>query len=151
MLNSRKLSDAKILQDNFMDKSLVLKKVNVGDVEIWYNAETQAFKSAQIWVAPDRLRLELSLEQTQAFLRVCKHYFEDLESTENDECPPYHLWADTNFDYMGPAKDDKQLFWFSQGPLSMYTQTERVRNVYRDLKVVLEELGGIERFTSANC
>lgn len=129
-----------------MENNDPIRKISHGSVEIRLENETGRFKQSLIHATSDfGVLLTMNWKETYALLKVCEYVFDNPEKFEKEYLLPW-LWANTKFHFMAPLADRKELFWFSYGPLNCYVPTERMREVFSDLKAAFELLGGHERF-----
>lgn len=129
-----------------MNELKIDKSVKHGSVEIRLDSETDAFVESVIQAVPDfGVLLTLDWEETWSLFKVCQYVFEDPAKFDEMYISP-HLWNKTRFHFMAPLCDRRNLFWFSCGPLNCWVPTERMREVFADLKTALDLAGGLERF-----
>lgn len=113
-----------------------------------YGLEVHSFGRLELYIKPVTKELARATLQTtgepfdpfltlppkdfQALTKVLKYTFEDSE-----EPPKFFtadLWRGSNFFYLAPMADRSDMFWISCGPLNVYLPTEKMREVYADIK-----------------
>jgi len=105
-----------------------------GRLDLYIDTETKALDRAVIRTMgePFGPLLTLPPKDFQTVQKVLKYAFEDSE-----EPPRFFtadLWRGSNFSYLAPLADRSDLFWISSGPLNVYLPTEKLREVYADIK-----------------
>lgn len=77
--------------------------------------------------------LTLTSKDLQALMRILEFTFDDPERPL-EEGYSFDLWKGSSFFYLAPMADRSDLFWISCGPLNVYLPTEKMREVYADIK-----------------
>jgi hypothetical protein len=77
--------------------------------------------------------LTLTPNDLQTLTRVLQFTFDDPERSLREGFS-FSLWKDSSFSYLAPMADRSDLFWISCGPLNVYLPTEKMREVYADIK-----------------
>lgn len=76
--------------------------------------------------------LTLPPKDFQALKNVLRYTFENSEGVPR--AFSFDLWGGSSFFYLAPLVDRPDLFWISCGPLNVYLPTEKMSEVYADIK-----------------